>query len=157
MNKPLHVLIIEDSELGALMVVGELKQAGYEVSYKRVETEAAMEDALSNEKWDVVISDYVLPDFSGLAALKLLQRKGIDLPFIIVSGNIGEDVAVEAIKLGAHDYLLKNNLKRLVVSIEREIREAKNRCKFKKAEDKIGQQDVLFKKFSNLLIVLCTL
>jgi PAS domain S-box-containing protein len=139
MNGLLRVLIVEDSEDDTLLVVREFKQAGYEISFERVQTEAAMEAALSKEKWDVIISDYVLPDFSGLRALRLLQRKGIDLPFIIVSGKIGEGVAVEAVKAGAHDYLMKNNLRRLVVAVEQEIREAENRRERKKAEEALRE------------------
>jgi PAS domain S-box-containing protein len=139
MNGLLRVLIVEDSEDDTLLVVREFKQAGYGISFERVETEAAMEAALSKEKWDIVISDYVLPDFSGLRALRLLQRKGIDLPFIIVSGKIGEGVAVEAVKAGAHDYLMKNNLKRLVVAVEHEIGEAENRRERKQAEEALRE------------------
>jgi PAS domain S-box-containing protein len=145
MNRLLRVLIVEDSEDDTLLVVREFKQAGYEVSFERVQTEAAMEDALSKEKWDIVISDYVLPDFSGLAALRLLQRKGIDLPFIIVSGKISEDAAVEAIKAGAHDYLMKNNLKRLAVAVEQEMREAESRRKLKKAEEALRESEEKFR------------
>lgn len=141
MNKLLRILIVEDSEDDALLVVLELKRAGYDVSFERVQTEAAMDAALSKEKWDIIISDYVLPNFSGPAALRLLQRKGIDLPFIIVSGKIGEDIAVEAVRAGAHDYLMKNNLKRLVVSVEQEMREAENRRERKKAEEELRESE----------------
>jgi len=151
MNRLLRVLIVEDSEDDTLLVVREFKQAGYDVSFERVQTEAAMEAALSKEKWDVIISDYVMPDFSGLKALRLLQRKGIDLPFIIVSGKIGEDVAVEVIKAGAHDYLMKNNLKRLVVAVEHEIREAENRRELKKTEEALQAER---QRFSGVLEVL---
>jgi PAS domain S-box-containing protein len=141
MNKLLRVLIVEDSEDDALLVERELKQGGYEVSFKRVETEEAMDAALSKEKWDIIISDYVLPHFSGLEALGLVKRKGIDLPFIITSGKIGEEAGIETIKAGAHDYLMKNNLKRLASAVERAMCDAESRREFKKAEEAIKRSN----------------
>lgn len=113
MGKPLRVLIVEDSEEDAMLLLDGLRQGGYEPTSQRVDTSEAMDQALAKsyeEGWDIVISDYVMPGFSGLAALALLKAKGIDLPFIVVSGKIGEEVAVETMKAGAHDYVLKNNL-----------------------------------------------
>ena len=134
MSKPLRILIIEDSEDDALLLLRELRKGGYEPVFTRVETLEAMREALSREAWDLVISDYVLPQFSGLDALKTLQENGSDLPFIVVSGNIGEDVAVEAMKAGAHDYLIKGNLARLVPAVERELRDVEVRRARKQAE-----------------------
>src|SRR5215831_12891913 len=113
MNKPIRVLIVEDSEKDAALLIHELQSGGYDVAYERVETPTAMMAALSGPEWDVVISDYSMSKFNAPAALKLLQKSGLDLPFIIVSGNIGEDTAVEAVKAGAHDYVVKDNLYRL--------------------------------------------
>ncbi len=135
MGKALRVLIVEDSEDDALLLVRELQRNDYEVEWERVETGEAMAAALENQAWDIIIADYALPYFSGLEALKLLQQSGLDLPFIIVSGKIGEDVAVEAMKAGAHDYLMKGNLARLAPAVERELREAEVRRERKRAEE----------------------
>jgi PAS domain S-box-containing protein len=114
--------------------VRELKHGGYEPTFERVETAEAMNAALDKQTWDVIIADYVMPHFSGLGALKILQERGLNIPFIIVSGGIGEEIAVEAMKAGAYDYLMKGNLKRLVPAIERELREAVVRREQKEKE-----------------------
>ena len=101
--KPLRVLIVEDSQDDTCLLLRELRKVGYVSVYERVETPEAMMAALAKQQWDIIISDYVLPKFSGLAALAVLRETGQDLPFIIVSGNIGEDIAVGAMKAGAHD------------------------------------------------------
>lgn len=124
MNKPLRVLIVEDSADDAELLLLELRCGGYDPTFERVDTPEAMTTALDKQTWDVILSDYVMPHFSGLVALELLKEKGLDLPFIVVSGKIGEDIAVEAMKAGAHDYIIKNNLKRLATAVERELGEA---------------------------------
>ena len=124
MPTPLRVLIVEDSENDALLLLRSLWRGGYEPQFERVDTPEAMAAALSSQAWDIVISDYSMPHFSGLAALWVLKQSGLDVPFILMSGTVGEDVAVEAMKAGAHDYVLKNKPQRLVCAIEREIREA---------------------------------
>lgn len=134
---PLRVLMVEDSEDDALLLLRELRKGGYNPIFERVYTPEAMKTALEKEAWDVVIADYVMPRFSGLEALSLLQQSGLDLPFIIVSGKIGEDIAVEAMRAGAHDYFLKGNLARLVPAIERELREAKVRHERKMGEEEL--------------------
>jgi PAS domain S-box-containing protein len=134
MSIPLRVLIAEDSEDDLLLLVQQLKRAGYEPQYERVETRAAMAAALDRHAWDLVIGDYSMPHFSGPSALALLQERGLDVPFIIVSGTIGEENAVSAMKAGASDYLSKGNLKRLVPAIERELREAAGRRERRRAE-----------------------
>ena len=134
MAKPIRVLLIEDSEDDATLIILELKREGYKPYYKRVETKKDMEYSLDNEKWDVIISDFSMPQFSGSEALEVLKRKNINLPFIVISGTIGENVAVDMMKKGADDYIMKDNFKRLVASIEREIRETKNRESKIKAE-----------------------
>src|SRR5215204_6227049 len=137
MGTPLRVLLVEDSENDALLLVRGLRRGGYDPTWERVDTPAAMEAALDGRGWDLVISDHSMPNFSSSAALGLLRSKGfVDLPFIIVSGQIGEDAAVAAMKAGAHDYLMKDNLARLNSAIEREIREADVRRERRQAEEK---------------------
>jgi PAS domain S-box-containing protein len=136
MDTLLNVLIIEDSEDDALLVLKELHRGGYKTFFERVCTPEAMACALKNRNWDIIIADYVMPRFSGLEALNLLKEKDLDLPFIIVSGKIGEDTAVEAIKAGANDYIMKGNLARLVPAIKRELREVEeHRARRKAIED----------------------
>ena len=126
-SQSLRVLIVEDSPADAELVVLELRRAGFLPSAMRVDTPAALAQALDEQSWDVVISDYLLPGWSGLSALQMLQERGIDAPFIIVSGAIGEETAVDTMKAGAHDYVLKDNLVRLGPAVERELREAQVR------------------------------
>lgn len=123
----LKVLIVEDSVNDTFFVVRELQRGGFHVSFERVETQAAMQAALDGQHWDLVISDYSMPQFSGTAALALYRQRGSDAPFIIVSGAIGEDRAVELLKLGAHDCVMKNNLARLVPAVRRELEAAQGR------------------------------
>jgi diguanylate cyclase len=137
MGIPLRVLNIEDSEDDTELFIRYLRQGGYDPVYDRVDTPEAMSAALSKHPWDIIIADYAMPRFNAFEALKLLEKTGIDLPFIILSGSIGEDIAVKAMKAGAHDYIMKNNLKRLIPAIEREMREAQIRRARKEAEDQI--------------------
>ncbi|MEO5802307.1 MAG: PAS domain S-box protein [Verrucomicrobiota bacterium] len=125
MSKPLRVLIVEDSEDDAILLLRHLRRA-YDPQFERVSTVAQMKAALE-KYWDVIISDYSMPGFDGLDALRLLQETKLDTPFIIVSGAIGEDIAVHAMKAGANDYVMKGKLARLVPAIERELREAESR------------------------------
>jgi diguanylate cyclase (GGDEF)-like protein len=134
MSPPLRVLFVEDSEDDLTLLLREMKKSGIELDYLCVDTEQSMQEALQNRKWDLIISDYVLPQFSGTKALEIIQKSGLDIPFLIVSGAIGEDLAVEAMKAGAHDYILKNNLKRLIPAVKREIKEATNRRHKKEIE-----------------------
>ncbi len=145
MNIRLRVLIVEDSEDDAELIVNEIERGGYDLISQRVETPSAMNVALDKEQWDIIIADYNLPSFSAPAALTLLQEKGLDLPFIIVSGSIGEDIAVAAMKAGAHDYLMKSNLARLVPAVERELREAVERHKRREAEQALRENEERFR------------
>ena len=133
----LRVLIVEDSEDDTIIVLRELRNYGYELEYERVDSREAMEEALVDKKWDIVISDYAMPNFDGIRALKLMQARGNDMPFILVSGTIGEDVAVNAMKAGANDYILKDNLSRLSSAVKRELEEFKNRQELKRMEEAI--------------------
>src|SRR5215218_7643624 len=136
MGVPLRVLVVEDYEDDALLLLRELRRGGYDPVSERVDTAGAMETALDEREWDLVIADHSMPAFSSSAALELLRSKGFaDLPFIIVSGHIGEDVAVAAMKAGAQDYIMKDNLARLNTAIERELKEAESRRERRKAEE----------------------
>ncbi len=135
MDFPLRLLLIEDSEDDALRVVHELKRYGHTLIYERVNTGAALDEAIERDRWDLIISDYSMAGFSGLAALALVQKKEIDIPFIVISDAIGEEIAVQVMKAGAHDYLIKGNLTRLIPAIERELREAKVRQERKQAHE----------------------
>ena len=137
MTTPLRVLIVEDSEPDALLLLRELCRGDYEPTHVRVETETEMAEALASQTWDVIICDYVLPTFSAMAALKTFRDSGLDLPFIVVSGVVGEDTAVAAMKAGAHDYILKGNLSRLTPAIERQLREASRRQEHKLLEERL--------------------
>jgi two-component system, NarL family, sensor histidine kinase UhpB len=138
MGVPLKVLLVEDSEDDALLLLRELRRGGYDAVHERVDTAGAMEAALDGQEWDLVIADHSMPAFSSSAALELLRGKGFaDLPFIIVSGQIGEQVAVEGMKAGAQDYLMKDNLTRLNTAIERELREAEGRRERRRAEEEL--------------------
>jgi len=140
MSTPLRVLIVEDSEDDALLLMRELRRGGYDPMFERVETATAMTAALQHQIWDIVISDYAMPHFSAQAALALLKGSGLDLPFIIVSGAIGEETAVEAMKAGAHDYVMKDNLARLGPAVQRELQEAAVRLAHRRAEEEIRRR-----------------
>jgi PAS domain S-box-containing protein len=127
MATPLRLLIADDSESDALLLIRELRAHGVEPAYERVDTAAAMQAALDRQTWDLVIGDYSMPQFRGTAALELLQSRGLDIPFIFVSGTISEDVAIEAMRAGARDYVMKGNLRRLLPAIDRELRAATQR------------------------------
>jgi len=137
MSESLHILIIEDSEMDARVLEGLLKAGGYDVTARRVETAEGMTDALNTGVFDIILADYNLPDFSAPDALALLKESGRDLPFIVISGGIGEDMAVAIMKSGAHDYLMKGNLARLVPAVEREVREARERAAHREAESSL--------------------
>ena len=127
MTVPLHVLLVEDSASDAKLVVKALQRTGRPIVWERIETEPTMRAALADKAWDVVISDWSMPKFSGLAALGVVKQLGLDIPFLIVSGTVGEDSAVEAMRAGAQDYVLKDRLGRLSPAVERELRECQQR------------------------------
>ena len=137
MGKPLKVLLIEDSEDDAFLLTRKLKIDGFDPLITRVDNAERMKEEIRRENWDVVISDFALPKFDGLSALRIYNESKLDIPFLIVSGTIGEEVAVNAMKQGAHDYLMKDKLDRLVPAIERELREVSIRREQKKAEAEI--------------------
>ena len=137
MAQKLRVLIVEDNERDAALLVRELQRGGYELTYERVETPEAMSAALANQVWDVVVSDFVMPRFSAPAALALVRERQPDLPVIIVSGTVGEEVAVEAMRAGAHDFMPKGRFTRLLPAIEREMREAAARVEREAIENQL--------------------
>ncbi len=140
-----RVLIVDDSDDDAKLMIRQLQNGGHEPQWTRVETADAMKTALDRQQWDVILCDYKMPHFSAPAALKILQETKIDIPFIIVSGAIGEDTAVAAMKSGAHDFLMKDKLAKLVVTIEREIREAKIRQEKKTADEMLRKSEENFR------------
>src|ERR1041385_710001 len=141
----IRLLQIEDNEDDALLVLNELRRGGFDTIVECIDTAGAMEAALKRHKWDIIISDYSLPRFSGLDALAVLKRHNIDVPFILVSGTIGEVTAVAGMKAGAQDYIMKNNLSRLVPAVERELQEAEVRRQRKQSEEKLRQSEDQFR------------
>ncbi|MBI2388160.1 MAG: response regulator [Deltaproteobacteria bacterium] len=133
----LRALIVEDVERDADLLVRELKRGGFDVTFDRVDTAEAMSLALDRQRWDIVISDYTMPRFSAPAALALVNDRKLDLPFIIVSGTIGEETAVKAMRAGAHDFMVKGEYARLIPAVEREIREAALRAERAKMQEQL--------------------
>jgi signal transduction histidine kinase len=133
----MRVLLVEDSPEDAELIVREIERGGYRVISERVDTREDLTAALERGPWDLVLSDFAMPRFSGPAALELVKSKGLDLPFIIVSGTVGEEVAVRAMRSGAHDYVLKQSLARLCPAVERELREARLRAERKKMQEQL--------------------
>jgi PAS domain S-box-containing protein len=149
MPKPLRILIIEDSEDDTVLLVRQLRRDGYEPVYERVENADEMNRALDDGDWDVVITDYILPEFSGLDALKLLHEKKPGIPCIVMSGKITDETAVAAMKAGARDYVMKDNLKRLGPTIARELDEVLVRRQRAEAEQKLEASQT---NFRNILL-----
>ena len=141
MREPVRVLIVEDSPDDAELLVLELRRAGYDPVYERVQTASDMQAALERQPWDLVISDHSAPQFDSLGALALLKKTGRDIPFIIVSGTIGETAAVRAMKAGAHDYILKGTLSRLTPAIARELADARHRHARQAAEQALRDHE----------------
>jgi signal transduction histidine kinase len=141
----LRVLVVEDSATDAKLVIRQLQRTGRSVEFERVETAEAMRAALEHHAWDVVTSDWSMPKFTAPAALGILKEMRLDLPFIIVSGTIGEEIAVEAMRAGAHDFLLKDKLGRLPPAVERELRECKERAARRQAEEDLLESQLLLR------------
>ncbi len=158
MRTHLRVLNVEDSERDASLLRRHLERAGYELTFARVETPAAMRAALETREWDIILADYTMPQFGALAALALLKETGLDIPFIVISGTVGEETAVEAMLAGANDYLMKDKLARLAPAVERELHEAANRRARRLAEESLKASEAelraLFAAMSDLILVL---
>jgi len=145
MTTPLRVLFVEDSDQDLAMLLTHFDRSEYAVTYTCVETADEMTEALRQEAWDIIISDYCLPEFTGREALGLMQQLGFDLPFIIVSGNIDEETAVEAMKAGAQDYVFKGNLKRLLPAVTRELCDAQHRKAHRQAQQALSQMEAQYR------------
>lgn len=134
MSRPIKLLVVEDSEDDARLEMRTLRQAGFEPRFERVQDAAGLRAAIGRERWDAVLSDFRLPSFSGVEALRIFRASGQDIPFIFVSGTIGEETAVDAMKAGASDYVMKQNLARLAPALERELEQAAIRAKHRQAQ-----------------------
>jgi len=136
---PLRILIVDDSSTDAELVLQELRSGGFEPSFRRVDTEATLSAALDTNEWDIIVVDNGIPQFSGLEALRLAREKNPDIPLIMLSSRAGEVAAVEAMKAGAHDYIMKDNLGRLVAAVGRELQESEERRERRRAEQALEE------------------
>jgi PAS domain S-box-containing protein len=143
--KSLRVLIVEDSEDDVLLVLRALKKGGYNPLYERAETVSAMKKALKEKQWDIILCDYKMPKFNAPSAIAVLKEANIDIPLLIVSGTIGEDVGIECMRLGAHDYIMKGNISRLCPAIARELEESEVRKKQRQAEEALRESEYKYK------------
>jgi PAS domain S-box-containing protein len=145
---PLRILLVEDSEDDAELILRQLRRSGYEPLARRVASAEEMEPALKDSTWDIVISDYVMPGFGGLEALQIFHQRSLDIPFIIVSGHIGEEIAVSAMKAGADDYLMKDRLGRLVPAVNRALEDAEIRRAHKRANQALRESEERFRQLA---------
>jgi PAS domain S-box-containing protein len=145
-GKLLRVLIVEDSEFDARVLVNMLRRGGYEPEWRRIDSPEAFEAALRERQWQLILADYNLPRFSAPAALETLQKSGFDIPFIVISGGIGEDIAVAMMKAGANDYLMKGSLARLVPAVQRELRDAEIRAARRQAEADLRESELRYRQ-----------
>ena len=139
MSKKLNVLVIEDNDDDCHLLVNELRYGGFpDIHFECVKSETELVSALDGKKWDIILSDYNMPGFNGIEALKIIKNTGLDIPFVLVSGAIGEELAVNALKEGANDYLLKDRLYRLVSVVNRELEEAYRRKAFRESQEQLA-------------------
>jgi len=151
MDTLLRVLFVEDSENDVLLILRELHKGGYDPTYERVDAKDAMRTALANKAWDIILSDYNMPSFSASEALTMTKESGIDVPFVIVSGAIGEENAVQLMKEGAHDYVMKGNMQRLIPVIKRELQEAEERKSRRIAESLYRKSDFIVNTSNDMM------
>src|SRR6267142_1861710 len=163
MKPPLRILHLEDNPTDAELIQAAVESAGIRARVTRVETQADFVASLDRGGFDIILADYTLPSFDGLSALKIALEKCPDVPFIFVSGTLGEEVAIEALKIGATDYILKQRLSRIVPSVHRALREAKERAERKQAEASLSEEKRLLEMIakgnplSTILDALCRL
>lgn len=152
------MLLVEDSEDDALLIVRELGRGSYEPDWERVETPEAMKEALAGSDWDVIVSDHQMPRFGSLEPLVIYRQSGSEAPFVFVSGTIVEGLAVEAMKAGAHDYVMKDNLARLCATVERGLKEAEERRKRRQVEEELRASEAelraLFEAMTDVILVI---
>jgi light-regulated signal transduction histidine kinase (bacteriophytochrome) len=141
LKPPLHVLFIEDSPQDVALMLGELSLGQYDVISEQVETPEALKKSLAEKTWHIILSDYRMPHFNGIQALQILKESGQDIPFVLISGQIGEETAVACLKAGAHNYLLKNHLSRLEQIVTKELQEAEERLKRREAEKQLRESE----------------
>jgi len=144
----LSILVVEDSKDDAELLLREIRRGGYQPEYERVDSAEAMAEALGRRTWDLIICDYVMPGFGGLEALALFQEKGLEIPFIVVSGHIGEDIAVAAMQAGADDYLMKDRLARLVPAVKRAREQAEARRAHRRASQALRHSEERFRQLA---------
>lgn len=152
-DKPLNLLIVDDQENDALLICIALKKAGFQINSQRVENSIDMQQALDNTALNAIICDHMMPEFSSQEALQIIKSRDLDLPFIIVSGHISEQDAIAAMKAGAHDYVLKNNLGRLAPALYRELDEAELRRKHRKANQSLANKERQHQQIINNIAV----
>ena len=150
-KKKIKILIVEDSEDDAILLIRWIKKDGLDPIYKRIDSLKAMKAALNKEEWNIILSDYSLSKFNALDALNLLKKNNCEIPFIIVSGTVGEDIAVKTMRKGANDYLMKDNLVRLVPSIKRELQETEIKRERREAMRELVESEKRFKELAELL------
>jgi PAS domain S-box-containing protein len=157
-DKSLRVLIIEDSENNALLLIRNLKKGGYNPVYERMETADAMKKALKEKQWDIILCDYSLSKFNAPSAIAILKETNIDIPLIVITGAIGEETAAECMRLGAQDFIMKGNMSRLCPAIARELEDAEIRNKEKQAEEKLRHEEQRFRAFiehsSDIIVIM---
>jgi PAS domain S-box-containing protein len=157
-DKSLRVLIIEDSENDALLLIRNLKKGGYNPVYERMETADAMKKALKEKQWDIILCDYSLSKFNAPSAIAILKETNIDIPLIVITGAIGEETAAECMRLGAQDFIMKGNMSRLCPAIARELEDAEIRNKEKQAEEKLRHEEQRFRAFiehsSDIIVIM---
>lgn len=157
MSIPLRALLVEDSEDDALLLANDLREAGYDLQWRRVDTARDLAQALDEQEWDIIFGDYAMPQFTGVEALTQIRQRGIDTPFIFVSGSIGEDTAVAAMKAGAQDYVMKGNRKRLMPAVARELREAQMHRERRRAEQQLRLLETATHAAANAVDVIAAL